>query len=124
MAAFPIPEPYCWDESFQVFYAQLDEEHKGLFQGIFECAGDKSSAAKLADLTKKVADHFSAEEGMMDKSSYECSDHKKAHKEFLDKLKGLSAPLDQGTIDYAKNWLVQHIKGTDFKYKGKLSAGK
>lgn len=121
---FEIPEPYCWDQSFTVLYNQLDEEHKGLFQGIFACAGDKSSGAKLADLTTKVETHFKNEEKMMDDSSYECKDHKAKHVEFLTKLKGLNAPLDQGTIDFAKDWLVQHIKGTDFKYKGKLSAGK
>nr|ASW22304.1 hemerythrin [Stereobalanus canadensis] len=119
--AFPIPEPYKWDESFCVFYSQLDEEHKGLFDGIFACAANRGDKGKFDDLCKKVSDHFTTEEGMVDGNNYEnTASHKEAHKEFLTKLNGLSVPLDDGAVDYAKNWLVQHIKGIDFKYKGKL----
>jgi len=118
---FPIPEPFCWDESFKVFYEQLDEEHRGLFQGIFACAEAPADAGKLATLLKNVEDHFAHEEGMMQKASYDNYDsHHKLHVDFVAKLKGLSCPLDAGSIAFAKDWLVQHIKNIDFKYKGKL----
>nr|AQV13601.1 hemerythrin [Boccardia proboscidea] len=118
---FDIPESYVWDESFKTFYDNIDDEHKGLFKGVFDCAKDKSSAAALAHLVQVVDTHFSNEEAMMDKAKYsEVVPHKAAHKDFLGKIRALKAPLDDGTIDYAKDWLVNHIKGTDFKYKGKL----
>jgi hemerythrin family non-heme iron protein len=118
---YDIPEPYCWDKSFEVFYASIDEEHKGLFNGIFDCAKAPGDAAALKNLLANVVAHFSNEEGMMQKANYEhFASHQKLHVEFVDKLKGLSCPLDAATITFAKDWLVQHIKGVDFKYKGKL----
>nr|AQV13780.1 hemerythrin [Thysanocardia nigra] len=118
---FDIPEPYVWDESFKVFYDNLDDEHKGLFQGVFGVAADQASGAALANLCQVTESHFKDEEGMMTKAKYGAfGPHKQAHDEFLGKIKGLSAPVDDGTVAYAKDWLVNHIKGTDFKYKGKL----
>eukprot|EP00920_Eleutheroschizon_duboscqi_P018289 GHVT01043616.1.p1 GENE.GHVT01043616.1~~GHVT01043616.1.p1 ORF type:complete len:121 (+),score=25.81 GHVT01043616.1:106-468(+) len=118
---YDIPEPYVWDESFKVFYANLDEEHKGLFQGVFNVAGDKGSADKLSALVGAVDKHFKNEEGMMQAKSYaDFPAHKQAHEAFLGKIKGLKAPVDDATVAFAKDWLVTHIKGTDFKYKGKL----
>lgn len=116
-----IPEPYCWDESFRVFYDQLDEEHKGLFKGIFDVAAAKGDGGKLAHLQSVVKTHFHTEEGMMSAAGYgDLASHKKAHDDFLGKLNGLSAPVSDDTVHFAKEWLVNHIKGTDMKYKGKL----
>jgi hemerythrin len=57
----------------------------------------------------------------MQKAKYPDFDaHKLLHVDFLAKLKGLSAPLSAAQIQFAKEWLVNHIKDTDFKYKGKL----
>lgn len=118
---YDIPEPYCWDESFKVFYDNLDAEHQGLFQGIFDCAGARGDKGKFDSLYGKCAAHFTAEEGMMKSASYgDLGSHKKLHDGFLGKLKGLSLPLADGDVNFAKEWLVNHIKGVDFQYKGKL----
>jgi hemerythrin len=102
-------------------YAQIDEEHKGLFQGIFACAANPGDANALNSLYKKVDDHFTYEQGEMQRAKYPDFDaHKLLHVDFLAKLKGLSAPLSADQIKFAKEWLVNHIKDTDFKYKGKL----
>lgn len=118
---FDIPEPFVWDESFKVFYENLDEEHKQLFKAVFDVAKDPGSGSALASLVSVTDNHFKDEERMMKAKNYpDFPDHKKMHDDFLGKIRGLSAPVDGGTIDYAKDWLVNHIKGTDFKYKGKL----
>nr|ASW22258.1 hemerythrin [Cardicola currani] len=118
---FDIPEPFCWDESFRVFYDQIDEEHKGLFKGVFDVAGAPSDAGKLAHLVDVVKKHFTYEEGVMQAKKYsEYPGHKTMHDDFVAKISALSTPVSGDTVHFAKDWLVNHIKTTDFKYKGKL----
>nr|AQV13723.1 hemerythrin [Paramphinome jeffreysii] len=118
---FTIPEPYAWDESFRVDYDSLDHEHQNLFKAIFDCAAAPGDGGKLAALVDVTSGHFSNEEGMMSSAGYgDYAAHKKMHDEFLGKIKGLSAPINDDTVKFAKNWLVTHIKATDHKYKGKL----
>ncbi|CAH1795890.1 unnamed protein product [Owenia fusiformis] len=118
---FDIPEPYCWDESFATFYKQIDDEHKGLFQGIFKCAGARSDAGALASLLSVVETHFKNEEKTMEEKNYsDLANHRTIHAKFVADLKALKTPLNDQNVNFAKEWLVNHIKGTDFKYKGKL----
>nr|AQV13694.1 hemerythrin [Nephtys incisa] len=117
---FEIPDPFKWNESFRTFYEQIDEEHKGLFDGIFACC-EKNDAATLQALVAKVKEHFENEEKLMTEKKYSDLDaHKAIHAKFIGDLNGLSAPLKDDKIIYAKEWLVNHIKGTDFKYKDQL----
>nr|AQV13684.1 hemerythrin [Mesochaetopterus taylori] len=117
-----IPSPFCWDPTFQVFYDNLDGEHKQLFEGVFKLEKDRSSAQKLKNLQEVVKAHFADEEGMMSKANFpEYGKHKHAHDEFYGKLMSLSsAQVDDEAIKYATRWLVSHIKDTDMKYKKQL----
>ena len=38
----------------------------------------------------------------------------------MDTLDRLEVPLAGEKVAYAKNWLVQHIRNTDFRYRGNL----
>merc|ERR1711890_188438 len=117
----PIPEPFKWDESFAVFYAQLDEEHKGLFDGIFAVAAAPGDAGTLAALKGKVAAHFTYEESEFDKiGEYDAAGHKAKHAEFLKACGGVNAPVSADQVVFMKRWLVDHITNTDFTYKGKI----
>ncbi|KAK2191378.1 hypothetical protein NP493_53g08077 [Ridgeia piscesae] len=119
--SFEVPDPYVWDESFRVMYDNIDSAHKAIFECIFNCAKDPSNAGLLTKLYQVTDDHFKDEEGMMVKANYsDVTNHKQIHVDFLAKIKGLKAPLDDASLAWAKQWLVGHIKGIDFKYKGKL----
>ncbi|KAK2191384.1 hypothetical protein NP493_53g08065 [Ridgeia piscesae] len=119
--SFEIPDPYVWDESFRVMYDNIDAEHKAIFECIFNCAKDPANAGLLTKLYDVTDDHFKDEEGMMVKANYsDVTNHKQIHNDFLAKIKSLKAPLDDASVAWAKQWLVGHIKGIDFKYKGKL----
>eukprot|EP00923_Selenidium_pygospionis_P054939 GHVN01095769.1.p1 GENE.GHVN01095769.1~~GHVN01095769.1.p1 ORF type:complete len:123 (+),score=12.85 GHVN01095769.1:62-430(+) len=121
MPGAKIPEPFRWDDSFKVFYEQLDKEHQGLFDGIFECCGARDDKGKFDNLYKLVDVHFKSEEALMETNKYpDFKSHQQTHNEFLGKLKGVSLPLDDATANFAKSWLVNHIMDLDFKYKGKL----
>merc|ERR1711890_21644 len=121
----PIPEPFKWDESFAVFYAQLDEEHKGLFDGIFAVAASPGDAGTLAALKSKVAAHFTYEESQYGKiAGYDVAGHKAKHDEFLKAAGGVNAPVSDDQVVFMKQWLVDHITNSDFTYKGKLEKGK
>ena len=40
----------------------MDEEHKGLFQGIFDVEKSPNDQSKVDVLVKRVVDHFATEE--------------------------------------------------------------
>ncbi|XP_014662190.1 PREDICTED: neurohemerythrin-like [Priapulus caudatus] len=118
---FEIPEPYCWDESFKVFYDLVDEQHKGLFQGIFAVAENRACKDSLNNLNKVFGEHFATEEEMMEKAKYaDYHSHKKIHDEFAARLGKVESPVSDDDVNWAKNWLVQHIKGIDLSFKDKL----
>ena len=68
-------------------------------------------------------DHFDYEE----KQFMECGEpcdadaHKKKHDIFFKTLTWVTNPVSKEYMDFAKNWLAQHIKNTDFKYRYKLA---
>nr|AQV13582.1 hemerythrin [Aphrodita japonica]AQV13665.1 hemerythrin [Heteromastus filiformis]AQV13774.1 hemerythrin [Themiste pyroides] len=112
---FPIPEPYCWDTSFRTFYNIIDDEHKTLFNGIFLLAHE-DTADHLNELRRCTGKHFLNEQHLMEKSQYAgFAEHKKAHDDFIHRLDTWN-----GDIQYAKEWLVNHIKTIDFKYKHRI----
>ena len=46
-------------------YENLDQEHKGLFDGVFACAGARGDKGKFDFLFGKVKAHFATEEVSM-----------------------------------------------------------
>nr|Q5K474.1 RecName: Full=Hemerythrin subunit B; Short=Hr B [Sipunculus nudus]CAG14943.1 Hemerythrin subunit B [Sipunculus nudus] len=114
---FPVPDPFVWDTSFQVFYFKLDDQHRAIFETLFNSTND-NTPGNLQLFYIVTANHFEEEEGWMVSASYGGYDaHKKLHEEFLAKVRSFSAPVSKENLFYAKDWLVQHIKTIDFKYK-------
>merc|ERR1712234_89126 len=93
-----VPEPYVWDTTFAVDYNRLDEEHNVLFANILAVSQDPSDAGKLQELV----------------------DNKMKHYKFFVVLEDQKAPVGCEEINWAKNWLAQHIKNTDHQYRKRL----
>jgi len=117
-----VPKPYVWDDSFEVFYARLDEEHKILFDSIREVAHHPESTKALTDLKFQMRAHFDYESGIFcnSKTYHDCAEHKKKHNAFYKVLFDAKNPVPAETTNWAMNWLAQHIKNTDFQYRFKL----
>jgi len=121
---FPVPDPYHWDASFAVMYPDMDNEHKPLFDCVEELKSRSDDAGLLASCLKSYEDHFAHEQSLFTKSATypdeEAYQHINKHDAFLTTMRGLNTPVAKSWIAYATNWLVQHIKNTDFRYKGKM----
>merc|ERR1712192_239869 len=93
-----VPEPYVWDESFATDYTRIDEEHDVLFANILAVSQHPDDAAKLQVLKDNMDLHFQYEEQRF------CAIPTVACEE----------------INWAKNWLAQHIKNSDHQYRKRM----
>ena len=102
----------------------MDNEHKPLFTCVEELKTHGDDDALLASCLKSYEDHFVHEESLLKKSTLhpaeETYQHINKHNAFLATMRGLKTPVSSTWIDYATNWLSQHIKNTDFRYKNKM----
>merc|ERR1711970_599760 len=111
---YPVPDPYRWDESFTVEMPRIDDEHRGLFNGILLIERENNEEnLKLAVV--KYHDHFTFEGGLFKQTMSDdyIADHLKKHGDFLARFDAWTSPVPEDELTWAKNWLVQHIKNTD-----------
>ena len=119
---YPVADPYVWDESFQVFHKRLDDEHVVLFDIMQQMKDNPDDVDILNNNRDIFRDHFDYEE----KQFMECGEpcdadaHKKKHDIMFKTLTWVTNPVSTEYMDWAMNWLAQHIKNTDFKYRYKL----
>lgn len=124
---FEIQIPFRWNETFKVFYDNMDGEHKGLFDAIFVMNEKRSDAEAIKDLREKVKSHFEDEEndmkraveaGNLTKTYFDA--HAASHNKYIAILSTFEPVVSDEAVDYAMKWLVTHIKKVDFHYKDKL----
>merc|ERR1712032_1675766 len=120
----PIPTPFKWNSFFAVFYQDMDDDHKVLFSCLADVEANPSDEGILASCRKSYQDHFKAETDLLAKSftypKEELYQHINKHNILLNSMAGLTTPVSQKWIDFAKNWLTQHIPNTDFRYKNMM----
>ena len=79
---------------------------------------------RVDKLKKLLKNHFYYEEGQfcdsIDLPWDYCKEHKKKHVLFSERLTKLAAPVNHEEMKWSQDWLVQHIKNTDFGYIGYL----
>ena len=124
-----------WKAEYSVGLDSLAHPHKKLLDLInqLQTAVDYSTNSEferealdqLVDYTKT---HFTYEEGLMEDNDYpDFEPHKAQHKDMIDEVEKVLAEYDknpdtamQNAIDYLKQWLINHINGTDKQYSSFL----
>lgn len=120
-----------WSGSFETKIKKIDEQHQGLvniLNSLHDSMLRGDSDAEMGKLLEKLVSytvvHFKTEEEFFDKYAYpETVQHKAEHKALTDKatvlLKDHKAGKTVVSADlmyFLKDWLKNHILGTDKKY--------
>ena len=121
-----------WNEGMSVGDEAIDSDHKALLLVINEL--NESLGSDDADilikeifekLEKYIKQHFQREERLLEQCDYsELDDHKKQHREFVEKIPELKKRLlNSDSVEIAQevqlfllNWLMMHIIIDDMSY--------
>jgi len=122
---------FRWDDSFTVGVAEIDRQHKLLVDIINELhfeSGQNSSYKMLERILNGLIEytktHFTYEEGLLAMHGYpDLEAHQAKHKklvgrvmEFHGRVSAQDETVLEELLQFLKDWLVQHIQGTDKKY--------
>ncbi len=120
-----------WNDNLSVGIFQLDTQHKNLvnmINNLYEAMntgkGKEVIPKIIKDMSAYAVTHFSTEEKLMVQYGYsEYEIHKKEHEAFVKKVQEFSSEIAKGNLtitlnvaNFLKNWLINHIQGTDKKY--------
>ncbi|MFZ0456579.1 MAG: bacteriohemerythrin [Ignavibacteriaceae bacterium] len=124
-----------WSEKYSVNNFLLDSQHKKLIAIINElhtamkvARGNEIMQTIFDELIWYTKEHFRTEEQIMQKFNYPAfKEHKAEHEELTEKVLKLQKDYKEGkslitmdTMNFLKSWLINHIEGTDKKYKDKI----
>ncbi len=120
-----------WDNKYSVGISIIDEEHKELIDIINKVVAIKENNCNpeevrevLYEMIKYALKHFATEETYMKKFNFpEFQLHRNEHLDFTDQTFANLNKVIMGDyqvakeiLEYLKQWLVNHIHGTDRKY--------
>jgi len=120
-----------WNDSLELGIKSIDDQHKRLVEmicALHEAMRTGQGKGQVEHIVKGLEDyaveHFGYEESLMEKYKYPgYLNHRKEHDDFVRKVmtfgeefRANKAALTTEVMDFLKNWLVGHIKGTDKKY--------
>ncbi len=120
-----------WNDSLSVNIKEIDVQHQRLISIVNELH-DAMKSGKSKEILGKifiglqqyVATHFATEEKYMSQFNYpDYNAHKIEHTKLTQKVVELQKKFENGDpvltlelMNFLKNWLQQHIIGTDKKY--------
>lgn len=128
----------AWTDKLSVGVGVLDDDHKrlvGLVNELYDAMqsgrGRDVLGRILNELIKYTQMHFAREEKFFAQTGYAAArGHKQEHDtltgQVLDVQRryaaGPSAALSLDVLQFLKNWLINHIQGSDQKYRTHLNA--
>ena len=125
-----------WRDSYSVGIGVIDEHHRYLFdwanrayQAVNEGAGMVEIAKALFALEQYARIHFRAEERLMAAHDHAgLEQHRQQHRSFEAELRELREEIGHnpfvagmGMVEYLRDWLFDHILGTDKRSFAKLA---
>ncbi len=126
-----------WSDSLSVGIDSIDGQHKvlidlinTLFREMNSGNGKQAISSALSKLIEYTGSHFAFEEDLFEKHNYEGNDaHKEIHKKLVAQVVDFQTQFESGKKDislelmeFLKDWLIEHIKGTDKKYSSFLQS--
>lgn len=121
-----------WDEEFETGISEFDKHHKRLFslinslyRAIRKNRTQEDLQTILEELVNYTKYHFDAEEKAFKQFNYpEYDAHRRIHEnlkkqvtDFLNDLKAGNTAISFNLLEFLKDWLFEHIKIEDKKYK-------
>jgi hemerythrin len=121
-----------WDESLDVGVAAFNNDHKRLVEFINELHSAMITGLGISKMTHVLdglidytRNHFKREEELMLRHGYPgYGAHRAEHEklvatvmEFHDRLGSGKSSFSLELMSFLKDWLINHIKGTDMKYR-------
>ena len=121
-----------WDPSFSVGHQDIDNDHKKLLSMINQLqtaihyqTDDSQIEQTLNDLIDYTKYHFAREEKIMQDHNYpDFDDHKQQHDQmvkqvtkFIDEYRVDKTRTIENVLQFLKSWLINHINGSDQKYR-------
>jgi hemerythrin len=121
-----------WSNDLALGIDEIDEQHKVLVEILNDVYDTVNSGVRDEKRLKKIVDgmlryvnfHFVTEEMKMIKTNYsDYKTHKAQHDAFVEKAMEFQAAFREGStnlpeemMDFLKDWLINHIQGTDRQY--------
>ncbi|MFH1194416.1 MAG: bacteriohemerythrin [bacterium] len=128
---------FNWSNNYSVGIKQIDDQHKHLVDLINELH-DSMKVGKgkevLGLIIKKLTDytvfHFGTEEKLFKEYGYpDMKIHVETHNKLVNQVKALQLDFNKGkavltmeVMNFLKEWLTNHILGTDKKYTAFLNS--
>lgn len=124
-----------WKDDYSVGIDSIDQQHKKLLNLINQLqtavdysTGEQFEREALDELVDYTKTHFTYEEGLMRDNDYpDFEPHKAQHEKMFEKVKEVLAEYEQdqdtamaNAAEYLKDWLINHINGTDKEYSSYL----
>lgn len=125
-----------WNDSMSVKVAEIDKQHQKLVQLINDLHDAmREGKAKtvlgsiLGELANYTVTHFNYEEMLFEKYNFPlATTHQNEHRKFIKTVSEFKAKFEEGNasvtleiMNFLKDWLVNHIQGTDKQYSSFLN---